>query len=155
MFFKIKSTTPFKKLMDAYCQRQGVIFLDYFSCQQATSDSCSTERDCIKPKHQRTLIWRTVTRSMFWSSKWEELNDILWNLILYKVHRLISKNNLSQIKYRKKENSISKLILKLQINNTRYYLIQKLIDISFKINIIITYQLYTLVYKIGITILDK
>lgn len=37
VFFKIKATTQLKKLMDAYCQRQSVIYFSYLVINQQCS----------------------------------------------------------------------------------------------------------------------
>lgn len=68
VFFKIKSTTQLKKLMDAYCQRQSVSVCKY-SWTWTMWDSSSTARDSMNTPPPRTSTWRTVTRSMWWSSK--------------------------------------------------------------------------------------
>ena len=61
VFFKIKSTTQLKKLMDAYCQRQNVT-LPLFSSMFPTSASSSTENDSTRTKPPKTYTWRTETR---------------------------------------------------------------------------------------------
>ena len=53
VFFKIKSSTQLKKLMDAYCQRQSVNILLYSSTQQ-TFASFSMENDFMRGKPQKT-----------------------------------------------------------------------------------------------------
>jgi hypothetical protein len=63
VFFKIKSSTQLKKLMDAYCQRQSVIF-QLFSLMSATSASCLTESVFMKTKRQKNSIWKTEMRLM-------------------------------------------------------------------------------------------
>ena len=70
VFFKIKSSTTLKKLMDAYCQRQSVDLFSY-SWALPMSDSSSMARDCMRPRPPRTWTWRTETRSMWWLSKLE------------------------------------------------------------------------------------
>jgi hypothetical protein len=52
VFFKIKSTTQLKKLMDAYCQRQSVN--NYlFSSTQPMFASSSTVNACMKARLPR------------------------------------------------------------------------------------------------------
>jgi hypothetical protein len=64
VFFKIKSTTQLKKLMDAYCQRQSVILLLSSSMLRMFA-SYSTENASTRIKHPRISTWRTETRSMW------------------------------------------------------------------------------------------
>lgn len=71
VFFKIKSTTQLKKLMDAYCQRQNVT-IHPLSSTPRTSASSSTENASTRTKPPRTCTWRTETRSTWSSSKSEE-----------------------------------------------------------------------------------
>lgn len=52
VFFKIKATTQFKKLMDAYVQRQGVILLS-FSSPSPMCVSSSMARGSTKPRRPR------------------------------------------------------------------------------------------------------
>lgn len=71
VFFKIKSTTQLKKLMDAYCQRQNVLQPSPSSVP-ATSASFSTESAFTRDRLPRTSTWRTETRLMLSSSRSEE-----------------------------------------------------------------------------------
>lgn len=84
VFFKIKSTTQLKKLMDAYCQRQSVTLL-LFSSMLPMFDSCLMASGCTKDKPPKISTWRMVTRSMLWLSKSAESdqND-LWHPLLSK-----------------------------------------------------------------------
>jgi hypothetical protein len=61
VFFKIKSTTQLKKLMDAYCQRQSVTSI-LFSSMPPMSASSSMENVCTKVKTRRNSIWKTEMR---------------------------------------------------------------------------------------------
>ena len=63
VFFKIKSTTQLKKLMDAYCQRQSVLFY-LFSSMPATFASSSTEKDFTRLRPPRISTWRMEMKSM-------------------------------------------------------------------------------------------
>lgn len=91
VFFKIKSTTQLKKLMDAYCQRQSVIY-SVFSWTQVTCDFCSTERDFMRRRRLKIWIWRMEMRSMLWLSKWvddEWSQQIIILYVLPTLYRLL------------------------------------------------------------------
>jgi hypothetical protein len=63
VFFKIKSSTQLKKLMDAYCQRQNVNTVSH-SSPPATYASSSMENAFTRARLPRTSTWRTEMRSM-------------------------------------------------------------------------------------------
>lgn len=63
VFFKIKSSTQLKKLMDAYCQRQSVNYF-LFSSTLPTFASSSTENVSTKRKLLRISTWKTEMRLM-------------------------------------------------------------------------------------------
>lgn len=70
VFFKIKSTTQLKKLMDAYCQRQSV-FISKQSLTPPTFDSSLMDRGLMKTRPPKTSTWKMAMRSMSWFSKSE------------------------------------------------------------------------------------
>lgn len=71
MFFKIKSTTQLKKLMDAYCQRQSV-YSALSSLLLPTWGSFSMGKDCMRAKLPRTWTWRMEMRLTWWLNRQEE-----------------------------------------------------------------------------------
>jgi hypothetical protein len=54
VFFKIKATTQLKKLMDAYCQRQSVIFSLILVINQQCSIPFRWRKTSRNPNTQRT-----------------------------------------------------------------------------------------------------
>lgn len=93
VFFKIKTTTQLKKLMDAYCQRQSVIFPSYLVINQ----------QCSFPFRRRKTSWDSNTqgtqhgkwwwnrcrcgtswRRLLNTQKWKNQNEsTIWMIFIY------------------------------------------------------------------------
>lgn len=84
VFFKIKTTTQLKKLMDAYCQRQSVIFLSYLVINQQCSFPFRWRKTSWDSNTQGTQHgewwWNwcrcgTSWRKLLSTKKWKSLNE--------------------------------------------------------------------------------